>query len=58
MGVDDRVAYRPAEAAALLGVSESYFYKHVRPKLKVARVGGSTLIPRKSLERWLDAWVQ
>jgi excisionase family DNA binding protein len=49
-----RLAYSPDEAAALLGVSRSFFFEHVLPELRVVRVGRRRLVARRELERWLD----
>lgn len=51
----DELAYCPRDAARVLGVSRSYFYEQVLPQLKVVRRGRRVLVPRRSLERWLDA---
>jgi DNA-binding HxlR family transcriptional regulator len=47
-----RIALRPREAAASLGVAESYFNEHVRPELRVVRKGRKVLVPVRELERW------
>jgi excisionase family DNA binding protein len=52
--LENRLALRPAEAAKALGVSENHFNKSVLPQLPVVRSGRCILIPRTSLEAWLD----
>ena len=49
-----RLAYSPDEAAALIGVSRSFFFEHVLPELRVVRVGRRRLVSLRELERWLD----
>jgi excisionase family DNA binding protein len=49
-----RLAYNPDEAAALLGVSRSFFFANVLPELRVVRCGRRRLISQRELERWLD----
>lgn len=48
------LAVNKALAAELLSVSEDYLDEHVRPEIRVARVGRRVLFPVKELERWLD----
>jgi hypothetical protein len=49
-----RLALRPEEAAAMLGVSRSFFFSDVLPELRVVRRGRVRLVPVRELERWLD----
>lgn len=53
--MSDELAYSPGDAARVLGVSRAFFYDNVLPQLKVVRIGRRVLVPRRSLERWLDA---
>lgn len=48
-----RLAYTPAEAAAALGVGIDHFNEHLRPHLRVVRVGRKVLYPVGELEKWL-----
>lgn len=48
-----RLALRPDEAAAALGVSRDFFDQHVLPELRVVRRGRCRLIPLETLARWL-----
>jgi predicted DNA-binding transcriptional regulator AlpA len=48
-----RVALRPDEAAAVLGLSRSQFYAEVAPKLRWILVGRRTkIVAMSELERW------
>lgn len=49
----DRLALRPKEAAATLGLSERAF-RALLPSLPHVRAGGAVLIPVEALRRWLD----
>ena len=49
----DRLALRPKEAAAVLGLSERAL-RALLPSLPHIRVGGAVLIPVEALRRWLD----
>lgn len=49
-----RVALRPEEAAASLGVSRAHFFDRILPQLRVVRSGRSRLIPLRELERWVE----
>jgi hypothetical protein len=49
-----RLALRPEEAAASIGISRDAFDQHVLPELKVVRRGRLRLIAVRELERWLD----
>jgi excisionase family DNA binding protein len=55
----DRLAYRPSEAARLLGVGRSTFYRWIgEGHVNVVRPGGehsTVLVPRAELERLLSA---
>jgi excisionase family DNA binding protein len=48
------LAVGKAEAAQLLGVSEDYLDKHIRPEIRVARVGRRVLFPVNELGGWLN----
>jgi excisionase family DNA binding protein len=50
---DERLAYRPNEAAELISVSPDHFARRVLPHIKVIRSGRLRLIPRTELERWV-----
>lgn len=51
----DRLAYRvPREAARALGLSPDAFDAHVRPDVKVTRIGRIVLVARAELQAWLD----
>lgn len=49
----DRLALRPKEAAAALGLSERAF-RALLPSLPHVRAGGAVLIPVEALRRWLS----
>jgi hypothetical protein len=49
-----RVALTPPEAAAAIGVGETYFTEHVRHELRLVRRGRKVLVPVVELERWVD----
>jgi hypothetical protein len=49
-----RLAYSPAEAAAVLGVSRDYFDEHIGPELRWVRRGRRKLVSVRELEKWLD----
>ena len=49
----DRLALRPKEAAAVIGLSERAF-RALLPSLPHVRAGGAVLIPVEALRRWLD----
>jgi hypothetical protein len=48
-----RLAFRPLEAAEVLGVSDDYFREHVAPELCWVRRGALKLVARAELEAWL-----
>lgn len=48
-----RLALRPEQAAASLGVSRSFFFAQILPELRVVRCGRVRLVPIRSLEDWL-----
>lgn len=50
-----RLALKPAEAAAVLGISRRTFDDLVMPELRVVYVGSRRLIPVRELEKWVDA---
>lgn len=50
-----RVALRPEEAAAALGVSRDFFDEAIAPELRVIRRGRLKLFAVRELERWADA---
>jgi excisionase family DNA binding protein len=54
MPPSSRLALRPVEAAATIGVSRDFLDEHVLPELRVVRVGRKVLIPVRELERWVD----
>jgi excisionase family DNA binding protein len=49
-----RLALRPAEAAASLGVSEDYFAAHIASELRWVRKGRLKLVSVTELQAWLD----
>jgi hypothetical protein len=49
----NRLALRPLEAAAALGLSERAF-RSLLPRLPHIRVGGAVLVPLEPLRRWLE----
>jgi excisionase family DNA binding protein len=49
----DRLALRPKEAAAVLGLSERAF-RSLLPSLPHVRAGSAVLIPVDALRRWLE----
>lgn len=49
----ERQALSPKEAAAVLGVSESSFQRHVQPHLKAVRVGRLVRFPVDELQRYV-----
>jgi hypothetical protein len=49
-----RVALRPEEAAAALGVSRDFFDESIAPELRVIRRGRLKLYAVRELERWAD----
>jgi excisionase family DNA binding protein len=53
----DALAYRPAQAASVLGISVSRLYELLASRQLHARKPSSrvTLIPRSELERFLDS---
>ncbi len=50
--LDERLALRPKEAAAAIGLSERAF-RAILPELPHVRVGGAVLVPTESLREWL-----
>jgi hypothetical protein len=51
--LDQRLALRPKEAAAVLGVSERKF-RSLLPLIPHVRLDGTILIPTRLLEQWLE----
>jgi len=51
--LEDRLALRPKEAAATLGLSERAF-RSLLPRLPHFRAGTAVLVPVDALRRWLD----
>ena len=51
--LSDRLALRPKEAAAVLGLSERAL-RALLPSLPHLRAGGAVLIPVEALRRWLE----
>jgi hypothetical protein len=49
-----RLALRPDEAAAAIGVGKTTFYEQVLPQLRVVYIGRARLVPVGELERWLE----
>ena len=50
----NRLALRPAEVAAALGISESAL-RRVAPELPRVQIGGLFVYPVAALAKWLDA---
>jgi excisionase family DNA binding protein len=58
--VDERLAYRPAELAALVGLSTKAIYRAIgRGELQAVKVanGSRLLVPATATEEWLEASV-
>src|SRR4051812_6100510 len=56
--VDERLAYRPSELAALVGLSTKAIYRAIeRGELQAAKVanGSRLLVPAAATEEWLRA---
>jgi excisionase family DNA binding protein len=54
-----KIAYRPPEAAAALGLSRSHLFQLLASgDIRSTRVGGIRLIPREALEEWLSAQME
>jgi excisionase family DNA binding protein len=49
-----RLAFRPSEAARVLGVGEDFFREYVQSELRWVRRGRVKLVARAELERWLE----
>lgn len=49
-----RIALRPEEAAASLGIGRTAFYAHVMPELRCILVGRVRLVPVRELEAWTE----
>ncbi len=49
-----RIALRPDEAAAAIGLGRSAFYSQVLPHLRVVYVGRVRLVPVSELEKWVE----
>jgi excisionase family DNA binding protein len=55
MTVEEPVLLRPAEAAALLGVSRSKLYQLiVANEIPSVRLTGSVRVPRRALLEWIE----
>ena len=51
-----RIAFQvPGEAAAVLGVSEDFFNKHIASELRLTRKGNLKIVSLRELERWLES---
>ncbi len=50
----DKLAYTPAEAAAMLGVSRRTFDRRILGQLRIVREGRCILVLRRELERYID----
>jgi excisionase family DNA binding protein len=52
---DAAIAYRPREAAQVLGVSRAKLYELIAAgEIRPRKLGTATLVPRAELERFLD----
>ena len=49
-----RLGLTVAEAAQVVGMSESSFKRHVQPELRIVRRGSLRIIPVSEIERWLE----
>jgi len=49
-----RLGLTVAEAAQVVGMSESSFKRHVQPELRIVRRGSLRIIPLAEVERWLE----
>lgn len=49
-----RLALRKLEAARALGVSDEFFDEHVKPHVRVVRLGSLRLYPLTELQAFLD----
>lgn len=47
------IALTPPEAAAAIGVGDTFFDEQVRPELLLVRRGRKVLVPVAELERWV-----
>jgi HNH endonuclease len=50
-----RLAYRFADAAEVLSVSEDFFSEHIAPHLRIVRVGRCKLVSVTELQKWVDS---
>jgi hypothetical protein len=50
-----RLAFRVGEAAAVIGVSEDHFARHIAAELRWVRRGAVKLVAASELQRWLDS---
>jgi excisionase family DNA binding protein len=56
LSTTDRLAYRPGEAADVLGVSRTTVYELMRDgSLGFVAIGRARRIPKVEIERWLTA---
>jgi hypothetical protein len=51
--LSERLALRPSEAAAAIGLSERAFRSHL-PRVPHLRLGGVVVIPVEGFRRWLE----
>ena len=49
-----RLALRPSEASAAIGVSDDYFREHIDHELAWVRRGRSRVVAVAEIERWLE----
>jgi excisionase family DNA binding protein len=53
--LEERITYRPLEAAKMLGIGKSKVYELMaRKELPSIRLGGSLLIPVHALRQWIE----
>jgi excisionase family DNA binding protein len=53
---DTPLAYRPRDAARILGIGRSLLYELIAAgKITTRKLGAVTLVPRAELERYLDS---
>lgn len=48
------LALKLEDAAAALSMSVEFFNGHVRPEVRVVRIGRTKRVPVSELQRWLD----
>ena len=55
----NKLAHTVDEACDLLSIGRTLFYSEVKAgRIETARAGGRTIVPRSSLERYIEARLQ